>query len=123
MKAEWKSCTLGIGTSINHASQTQVDGLKQCLCNLAEAFNNSPFEKREGLRFVPDNFAYRLIGTSGDHAADQKKSHEILQIWRLEVIFQRLGEEAIFLMNPSHVLATLIPMKAKQIKSYGSQEA
>lgn len=30
-KPEWKSHTLGSGTLINHASQTQVDGLKQCL--------------------------------------------------------------------------------------------
>ena len=30
-KPEWKSRTLGIGTSINHASQTQVDSLKQHL--------------------------------------------------------------------------------------------
>lgn len=26
-KLEWKLRTLGIGTSVNHASQTQVDGL------------------------------------------------------------------------------------------------
>lgn len=78
---ELKSCTLGIGTSINHASQTQVDGLKQRLQELAEVFNNSELAKREGLRFIPDDFAFWLIGTSGDHAADQKKSHEILRIW------------------------------------------
>ncbi|KAF8952975.1 hypothetical protein BDZ97DRAFT_1744367, partial [Flammula alnicola] len=69
-KLEWKSRTLGIGTSINHSSQTQVDGLKQRLQELAEIFNNSPLAKREHLRFVVDDFAYRLIGTSGDHAAD-----------------------------------------------------
>ncbi|KAF8068894.1 hypothetical protein FPV67DRAFT_1415201, partial [Lyophyllum atratum] len=69
-KPEWKSRTLGIGTSINHASQTQVDGLKQRLQELAEVFNNSALAKREGLRFIPDDFAFRLIGTSGDHAAD-----------------------------------------------------
>jgi len=56
----------------------QVDGLKQHLQELAEVFNNSPLAKREGLRFIPNDFAYWLIGTSGDHAADQKKSHEIL---------------------------------------------
>ena len=114
---------MGIGTSINHASQTQVDGLKQRLRELAEVFNNSPLAKREGLRFIPDDFAYRLIGTSGDHAADQKKSHEILRIWRLEVILLRLGEEALFRMDVGRVLATLITMKAKQIEEYGGQAA
>ncbi|CAA7269206.1 unnamed protein product [Cyclocybe aegerita] len=70
-KPIWKLRTLGVGTS-----------------ELTEVFNNSPLTQHEGLRFVPDDFAYRLIGTSGDHAADQKQSHEILQIWRLEVILQ-----------------------------------
>jgi len=78
VKVEWKSCTLGIGTSINHASQTQVNGLKQRLQELAYVFNNSPLARREGLQVSPDDFAYRLVGTSGDHAADQKKSHEII---------------------------------------------
>lgn len=96
---EWKSHTLGIGTSINHTSQTQVDGLKQCLQELAEVFNNSELAKQEGLRFIPDDFAFRLIGTSGDHAADQKKSHEIHRTWRLEVILMRLGEEALLEMD------------------------
>ena len=120
---EWKSRTLGIGTSINHASQTQVDGLKQRLRELAEVFNNSELAKREGLRFIPDDFAFRLIGTSGDHAADQKKSHEILRIWRLEVILMRLGEEALLEMDVGRCIATLISMKAKQIESYGGQAA
>ncbi|KDR76527.1 hypothetical protein GALMADRAFT_67262 [Galerina marginata CBS 339.88] len=121
-KLEWKSRTLGIGTSINHASQTQVDGLKQRLRELGEVFNNSPLAKRKGLHFKPDDFAFRLIGTTGDHAADQKKSHEILRIWRLEVILMRLGEEALMGMDVGRCLATLIAMKAKQVESYGGQQ-
>jgi hypothetical protein len=72
---------------------------------------------------VPDDFAYRLIGTSGDHAADQKKSHDILRIWRLEVILQRLGEEALFHMDAARVLASLIALKLDQMKEHGGQEA
>lgn len=122
-KPEWKLRTLGIGTSVNHTSQTQVDGLRQLLEELAEIFNNSPLAKREGLRFVPDDFAYRLLGTSSDHAADQKKSHELLRIWRLEVILQWLGEDALFKMELGCVLAILLTLKAKQIDVYGGQAA
>jgi hypothetical protein len=93
------------------------------LTELANVFNNSPLAKRETLRFVPDDFAYRLIGTSGDHAADQKKSHDILRIWRLETILQRLGEEAIFHMDVGRVVASLISLKLEQIKDHGGQEA
>lgn len=65
--------TFGVGTSINHTSETQVAGLKERLHELSEIFNNSPLVRRKGLKFIPDDFAYRLIGTSGDHAADPKK--------------------------------------------------
>ena len=52
---------------------------------------------------------------------DQKKSHEILRIWRLEVILMRLGEEALLEMDMGRCLATLIFLKAKQVESYGGR--
>jgi len=88
VEPQWKLQTLGINTSVNHASQTQVDGLRQGLQELALVFNNSPLAKREGLGFKPNNLVYCLLETSRDHTADQKKSHSILQVWQLEVIMQ-----------------------------------
>ncbi|KAF9552336.1 hypothetical protein CPC08DRAFT_698685 [Agrocybe pediades] len=120
---QWMLRTFGVGTSVNHTSETQVNGLKQRLEEIAEVFNTSPLATRKGLKFTPGDFAYRLIGTSGDHAADQKKSHEILKIWKMELTFQRLGEEALFNMDIGRVLARLIPLKAKQIEAHGGQEA
>ncbi|KAF8805877.1 hypothetical protein BYT27DRAFT_7257802 [Phlegmacium glaucopus] len=114
-----KSRSLGIGTSTNHTSQTQVDGLQKHLEEITKIFNESPLAKREGLIFKVDNFAYKLIGTSGDHAADQKKSHTILKEWKLDVILQRLGEEALFNMSVTGVVALLLPLKAKQVENVG----
>jgi len=45
-----------------------------------------------------------------------------LRIWRLEVIFQRLGEEAIHWWGAEWVLGILILLKYKQIQEYGGQE-
>ncbi|CAA7263684.1 unnamed protein product [Cyclocybe aegerita] len=120
---QWKLRSLCVGTSVNHSSKVQVEGLKAHLTELAEVFNNSPLAQEEGLRFVPDDFVYRLLGTSGDHANDQKKSHEILWIWRLKVILQCLGEEALYQMDVGRVLTILISLKAKQIDQYGGQAA
>ncbi|KDR65765.1 hypothetical protein GALMADRAFT_81499 [Galerina marginata CBS 339.88] len=100
---KWTLRTLGVGTSINHTSETQVDGLKQRLREIAEIFNNSPFAKRNHLKF--------------------KKSHEMIRIWKMEAILQRLGEEALFRMNVSRVIALLMPLKANQIEKHGGQEA
>jgi hypothetical protein len=119
---KWTLRTLGVDTSVNHTSKTQVNGLRQRLEELSRVFNESPFAKRHNLRFVPDDFAYRLIGTSGDHAADQKRCHAILQIWRLEVIMQQLGEEALFGMDVTRMVALLVQLKGDQIIKYGGQE-
>ena len=119
---EWKSRSLGIGTSTNHASQTQVDGLRERLEGIAKIFNESPLAKRENIIFKVDDFAYKLIGTSGDHAADQKKSHAILKEWKLDVILQRLGEEALFNMSVTRVVALLLPLKAKQVENMGGYD-
>ncbi len=118
----WKSRTLGVDTSINHSSEVQVDGLRKRLQELADVFNNSPLAQREDLRFKPDDFAYRLLGTSGDHAADQKKSHNLLQVWHQDVILQRLGEEALLKMDATRVLAILISLKRKQMAEHGGED-
>lgn len=119
---EWKSRSLGIDTSTNHTSETQVNGLRKRLDEIGKIFNASPLAKREGLTFVASDFAYKLIGTSGDHAADQKKSHNILKEWKLEVVLQRLGEEAIFNMGVTRVVAFLLPLKTKQVESLGGYD-
>jgi len=119
-------CSFGIGTSINHTSETQVRGLLERLCNIAKVFNNSPFAKQSQLKFSPDDFAYKLIGTSGDHAADQKKSHDIIQSWRMEVIFWRLREEALLNMGVKNLVTFLLPIKMAQLEKlsgYGAWEA
>jgi hypothetical protein len=79
--------------------------------------------KRETLQFMPDDFVYKLIGTSGDHAADQKKSHEILRIWKMDMIMLWLGEEAVYHMGAKHVMTFLIPCKASQIEEAGGRKA
>ena len=122
----WTMRSLGIGTSINHTSETQVRGLLERLRDIAKVFNNSPFAKRSQLKFSPDDFAYKLIGTSGDHAADQKKSHDIIRSWRMEVIFRRLGEEALLNMGVNNLVTFLLPIKMAQLEKlggYGAWEA
>jgi hypothetical protein len=91
--------TMGITTSVSHSSEEQLAGTKQRLTEIGTLFSNSPFAKEHGLKFVPDDFAYKLGGTSGDHAADQLKVHAMMTEWKAEVTERRLGEEAILDMH------------------------
>ncbi|EAU83795.2 hypothetical protein CC1G_07530 [Coprinopsis cinerea okayama7 len=116
---QWVLRSLGIGTSVDHRSETQVQGLKERLADLADIFNRSPLAKREGIRFSADNFAYKLIGTSGDHANDQKKSHKVLHEWRMDVLCYRMGKEALMKMDPVLSAAILLPLKWRQLQTIG----
>ncbi|TFK58365.1 hypothetical protein BDN72DRAFT_782188 [Pluteus cervinus] len=120
---QWKLRTLGVGSMVDHTSETQARTLKERLQEIAVMFNQSPFAKRENLEFRPEHFAYRLLGTSGDHAADQKCVHEMLKIWRMEIILQRMGEEALFMLNKQQLVETLIPLKLRKIQDAGGLEA
>ncbi|KAJ3559082.1 hypothetical protein NP233_g11354 [Leucocoprinus birnbaumii] len=120
---QWCMRSMGVGTSIDHTSETQMNGLRKRLEDIAAIFNSSPLAKREALSFSPDDFAYRLIGTSGDHAADQQKSHRLLALWRMDVILQRMGEEALFAMDPMQLVEVLLPFKQAQVAKCGGKEA
>ncbi|KAF8231247.1 hypothetical protein L208DRAFT_1378233 [Tricholoma matsutake] len=59
---------------------------------------------------------WKLIGTGGDHANDQKKSHKILYTWKMDMLYHQLAEETILKMDAMQMLALLLPLKAKQIE-------
>ncbi|KAF8231716.1 hypothetical protein L208DRAFT_1377958 [Tricholoma matsutake] len=110
-----------ITAKMDHCSKTQVDILKERLGVISAIFNNSPFAKRNNLQFNPNDFALKLIGTSGDHANDQKKSHEILYTWKMDMLYHRLAER-ILKMDAMQMLALLLPLKAKQIEDMGGKD-
>lgn len=55
--------TLGVGTSVDHTSETQLNGLRERLREVADVFNNSPVAKRNGMTFNFDDFLEKLNGT------------------------------------------------------------
>lgn len=67
---------------MDHTSKTQFLGLQERLQEILHTFSESPLAILEGLTFVPDDFAGKCKGTSGDHAADQIKSHALIKNWK-----------------------------------------
>jgi hypothetical protein len=116
---EWKLRSLGVDTSVNHTSETQLAGLRRRLEDLAKLFNQSPIAIREKLYFDVEDFICKLIGTSGDHAADQKKGHRLLKEWRIRIVLKRLGEEAVKKWDPGQVVGMLLGLKLQQIQNIG----
>ncbi|KAJ2936694.1 hypothetical protein H1R20_g398, partial [Candolleomyces eurysporus] len=57
-KPAWKMRSFGVGTLVNHTSETQINGLHRRLEEIADIFNSSPLAKQEGLTFNPNDFMY-----------------------------------------------------------------
>ncbi len=74
--------TLGVDSSVNHSSETQLKDLQNRLTECAQIFNASPLAQWEATSFSQEDFIAKLHGTNGDHAADQKKDNALLRAWK-----------------------------------------
>ena len=73
-KSKHATHTLGVHSAPNHTSETQVNGWKEVLVEIAEIFINSPFGQSAHLQFSLKQFYGKPKGMNSDHAEDQKKA-------------------------------------------------
>ncbi|KAI9064676.1 hypothetical protein FKP32DRAFT_1611112 [Trametes sanguinea] len=78
---------LGVESSINHTSESQLDGWTTCLESLAGTFNKSPLALRDKVTISAEDCTVKLAGMGGDHAADQIKTHGLLACWKKEMTY------------------------------------
>jgi hypothetical protein len=122
----WKQRTLGVDTSVNHTAQLQFDNTIEIIGKMAKMFNESPLAKKRNISFTLEDFATKLIGTSGDHAADQIKTHKLLEDWkagRVETKIQALVTAAMEKLDPNEFFATYMTALDKKINDVGGDLA
>ncbi|KDQ16577.1 hypothetical protein BOTBODRAFT_173079 [Botryobasidium botryosum FD-172 SS1] len=112
---------LGINTSVNHTSETQLQGWKDVMGSIFEAYNAAPIGKKNPLDVR--NFACAVKGMNTDHAEDQKKLFREFEGWK-EICEQELRGEAVL---RSSELADIHPILweeiARVVNEAGGQEA
>ncbi len=84
---------LGVESTIDHTSNTQLKGWLHKFQHIADAFNNSPYSRRKGLTVDMTTFALKLKGVGGDHAADQLKTTRQLQDWKRDMTYLSLARD------------------------------
>ncbi|CDO76930.1 hypothetical protein BN946_scf185006.g12 [Trametes cinnabarina] len=82
---------LGVESSADHTSKTQVGGWVSRLKELVQTFNRSPLACREQKALSIEDCAVKLTGMGGDHAADQIKTHGLLACWKKEMTYRYLA--------------------------------
>ncbi|KAG1811726.1 uncharacterized protein BJ212DRAFT_1483459 [Suillus subaureus] len=91
---------LGIKSSKDHTSETQLQGLKTTIDKMASIYNDSPLAQRIiTSELTTVIFTSKLKGINGDHSADQKKVFELIQRWKNNNWRDELGMQADGLPN------------------------
>ncbi|KAG2037870.1 hypothetical protein BDR03DRAFT_933868 [Suillus americanus] len=87
---------LGIESSKDRTSMTQLQGLKTAIDKMASIYNYSPLAQRTTTsKLTAVIFTSKLKGINGDHSADQKKAFELIQRWKNDNWRGELGMQAI----------------------------
>lgn len=86
---------LSVTPSVDHTSETQLDGWKTELQHLSCTFSQSPLACRLGLTLDVNEFLAKLKGFHTDHASDQKKTYRLWKEWKTHVTYVQHGFEKI----------------------------
>jgi hypothetical protein len=114
--------TCGVGASVNHTASLQRDNILKTLDRMSTLFNESPLAKELNLSFSLDDFAMKFVGTSGDHATDQMKTHKMLGEWkegRVNVRLKALAEQAISQIDPLQFTVMHMEVMGRKIEELG----
>ncbi|KAJ7694769.1 hypothetical protein B0H17DRAFT_1008998 [Mycena rosella] len=113
---------LGISSTVDHTSETQVQSWKSKITALSEIFNRCPLAERSAFSFEVSHFLRLLKGMNGDHASDQKKTVRLMLEWKELVTRMMLGRDEIHAMEASEVLVIIADIHKQNITEAGAED-
>ncbi|KAF7972903.1 hypothetical protein HWV62_16626 [Athelia sp. TMB] len=110
-------------SSVDHTSETQVEGWKNRINSLADLFNCSPLAQRHNQSLFSPEFARKLKGMNGDHAADQKKTFSLMGAWKRRMTLLDLGSSKLQSAPVPEIVELVNLAHAAKIADAGGAEA
>jgi hypothetical protein len=86
---------LCVDATLDHSTESSVNGWKANLKEIEELFNRSPLARRLCQQFTVRDFLKKLRGMSGDHANNEKATAEKIRGWKMEETKRDLGEDKL----------------------------
>ncbi|THH04966.1 hypothetical protein EW146_g10032 [Bondarzewia mesenterica] len=117
------SRTLGVHSSINHTSETQLDGWKDSFTDIYETYNEWKTAVGAKSSLTLADLLAKFKGMLSDHAADQKKLFALLVNLKKLVDLEQRGQEALFDMAPSKLIAILCRVMSDTVQQAGGPAA
>ncbi|KAJ8481993.1 hypothetical protein ONZ51_g5623 [Trametes cubensis] len=113
--------TLGIQSSHNHTSQSQLTGWKSRVQSVLDTYNASPLGCDEPLD--TKTFLQKVYGMLTDHAEDQKCLKRLFSEWKRQVDREVRGERAMAELAPLDLLPILAEEVSAAMDNAGGTEA
>ncbi|KAH9849141.1 hypothetical protein C2E23DRAFT_936343 [Lenzites betulinus] len=120
-----KNRLLGVDSSVDHTSESQVRGWRQKFEHITTLFSASPFAQRTNRSLTVEECARRFVGMGGDHAADQFKTTNLLAKWKKDATYLVLARDHLGDTDtPSPALEQLLDSASSAATaSVGGEEA
>ena len=94
--------TFGTWSTVDHKSETQVQGWKEIVGDIFSTFKRSPMGSSSSVG--PREFAQKVTGICSDHAADQKKLARLVGEWKQNSDRELRGEKEMLLRGELEII-------------------
>ena len=98
--------TFGTWSTVDHKSETQVQGWKEIIGDIFSTFKRSPMGSSSSGN--PLEFAQKVTGICTDHAADQKKLARLIKEWKRESDRELRGQEELLLRGEVEIIGAVV---------------
>ncbi|KAJ7125578.1 hypothetical protein C8R43DRAFT_1090413 [Mycena crocata] len=106
-----KNRVLGINSTTDHTSETQVENWKKHIARVVDIFKRCPLAQRSA------------FSMNSDHASDQKKTVQLMLAWKEEISRILLGWDEILKSQPWEILGVMANIRVHNIEEAGGEEA
>jgi hypothetical protein len=97
--------TFGTWSTVDHKSETQVQGWKDVVDDIFSTFKRSPMGSSSSAN--PLEFAQKVTGMCTDHAADQKKLARLVEEWKRDADRELRGEKEMLARGDAEIIGAV----------------
>jgi hypothetical protein len=113
---------LSITTAVNHTSETQLEGLKTVLGEVATTFRESPLGQAQGSDLSVELLSTYLKGLGTDHSQDQRKVERLIRSWKEHCDRFLRGRIKLAALSPSEIASVVANAGEDMIQDMGGLE-
>jgi len=108
-------CVMSVTATLNQTAETQYENMQADFNNIVSSYDATPLKVHTNSELEDTDMQKRWVGSKGDHAADQKKHHGIVNVRNVEAIKMDLGSCSLLAQGPGALIAILEAKNAQKI--------